>query len=298
MIKSMTAFAQTSNTYDTIIADVTIRSYNSRHLDIVFYSPDSCREFEDSIKKTIAKTHDRGRIEIRLSIQNNEEDIDLFEVDHIRAKAYYLALDKIKQDLNLTSDISLDNVLNGKNIIVPLKKDQEKKDQDSIKLYKAIQPCIESASMSLDVMREQEGKNLYKDLAARVEYIEDKLKLVEKEAAKIPMVYKKKLMDKISNLTSEVKELDPVRIAQEAAIISDKSDVSEEIVRLYSHIKLFRYCLDSEISQGRKLNFLIQEFNREFNTIGSKAGNTELSHMVVDLKSQLEKIREQVQNIE
>ena len=112
------------------------------------------------------------------------------------------------------------------------------------------------------------------------------------------MLYKQKLMEKISGLTSEVKGLDPLRIAQEAAIIADKSDVSEEIVRLYSHIKLFRDSLDSDSSEGRKLNFLIQEFNREFNTIGSKAGNAELSHMMVDLKSQLEKIREQVQNIE
>ena len=173
-----------------------------------------------------------------------------------------------------------------------------KKEQDSTKLWKAIEPCIENASMSLDVMRREEGENLNKDLTARVEYIESKIKFVEKEADKIPMIYQQKLMEKISNLTNEVEGLDTVRIAQEAAIISDKSDVSEEIVRIYSHIKLFRDCLDSEIPQGRKLNFLIQEFNREFNTIGSKAGSAQLSHIVVDLKSELEKIREQVQNIE
>jgi len=105
-------------------------------------------------------------------------------------------------------------------------------------------------------------------------------------------------MERISYLTRETEELDPVRISQEAAILADKSDVSEEIVRLYSHIKQFRAIMDEDISQGRKLNFLIQEFNREFNTIGSKAGNASLSHKVVDLKSELEKIREQVQNIE
>ena len=129
-------------------------------------------------------------------------------------------------------------------------------------------------------------------------YIEDNLKQIEKDAAKIPLIYKKRLMERISFLTSDTEGLDPVRIAQEAAIIADKSDVSEEIVRLYSHIKQFRQILDSDDSEGRKLNFLIQEFNREFNTIGSKAGNAFLSHMVVDLKSELEKIREQVQNIE
>ena len=293
MIKSMTAFAQVSNSSDTITADVTIRSYNSRHLDIVFYSPEYCQEFEDSIKKIIIRNHDRGRIEIRLSIKDDTKNQDLFDVDEARVKSYYQALSKIKQELKLSDDILMENILTSRNIIVPLKKDQESK-----KLYKAIEPCIEAASMNLDAMRKQEGKNLYKDLSTRIDYIEDKLKLVEKEAEQIPIIYKQKLMDKISGLTSEVKGLDPVRIAQEAAIIADKSDVSEEIVRLYSHIKLFRDSLDSETSQGRKLNFLIQEFNREFNTIGSKAGNASLSHMVVDLKSQLEKIREQVQNIE
>jgi len=293
MIKSMTAFAQVSNSADTITADVTIRSYNSRHLDIVFYSPEYCQEFEDSIKKIIVRNHDRGRIEIRLSIKDDTKDQDLFEVDEARVKSYYQALSKIKQEFKLLDDILMENILTARNIIVPLKKDQESK-----KLYKAIEPCIEAASMNLDAMRKQEGKNLYKDLSARIDYIEDKLKFIEKEAEQIPIIYKQKLMDKISGLTSEVKGLDPVRIAQEAAIIADKSDVSEEIVRIYSHIKLLRDSLDSETSQGRKLNFLIQEFNREFNTIGSKAGNASLSHMVVDLKSQLEKIREQVQNIE
>ena len=293
MIKSMTAFAQVSNRSDTITADVTIRSYNSRHLDIVFYSPEYCQEFEDSIKKIIARNHDRGRIEIRLSIKDDTKNQDLFEVDEVRVRSYYQSLSKIKQDLELSDDILMENILTARNIIVPLKKDQ-----DSKKIYKAIEPCIEAASMNLDTMRKQEGKNLYKDLSTRIDYIEDNLKLIEKEAEQIPIIYKQKLMDKISGLTSEVKGLDPVRIAQEAAIIADKSDVSEEIVRLYSHIKLFRDSLDSETSQGRKLNFLIQEFNREFNTIGSKSGNASLSHMVVDLKSQLEKIREQVQNIE
>lgn len=293
MIKSMTAFSQVSDTHDTITADVTIRSYNSRHLDIKIYTPESCQEFEENIKKIISKTHERGRIEIRLSVQDDAKDQDLFEVNEARAISYFQALDKIKKELSLSTDISMDNILTVRDVIVPLKKDQ-----DADKLWKTVEPCIEAASMNLNAMRKEEGKNLYKDLLARIDYVEDKLKFVEKEADTIPILYKKKLMEKISGLTSEVKDLDPVRIAQEAAIIADKSDVSEEIVRLYSHIKLFRDSLDSDSSQGRKLNFLIQEFNREFNTIGSKAGNAALSHMVVDLKSQLEKIREQVQNIE
>jgi len=293
MIKSMTAFSQVTKTCDTITADVTIRSYNSRHLDIAFYCPESCQVFEEDIKKIIAKTHARGRVEIRLSILDDAKDPDQFEVDDAKAISYYQALKKIKEDLNLSVDISMGNILTARNVIVP-----SKKEQDSQKLWEAIRPCMETAGINLDIMRKKEGENLFLDLTARVDYIETNLELIEKDAAKIPLIYKKKLMDRIAHLTLDTEELDPVRLSQEAAIIADKSDVSEEIARLYSHIKQFRDILDSDDSQGRKLNFLIQEFNREFNTIGSKAGNASLSHMVVDLKSELEKIREQVQNIE
>ena len=293
MIKSMTAFSQASNTHDTVTANVTIRSYNSRHLDIKLYTPESCQPFEENIKKIITKIHERGRIEIKLSIQDDAKDQDLFEVNEARVKSYFQAVEKIKKNLNLSVDISMDNILTARDVIVPLKKDQ-----DADNLWNAVAPCIEAASVNLNAMRKEEGRNLYKDLIERVDYIEDRLKFVKKEADTIPMLYKQKLMEKISGLTLEVKELDPVRIAQEAAIIADKSDVSEEIVRLYSHTKLFRDTLDSDASQGRKLIFLIQEFNRELNTIGSKAGSAPLSHMIVDLKSQLEKIREQIHNIE
>mgnify|MGYP000165080154 FL=1 len=293
MIKSMTAFSQVSNTCDTITAEVTIRSYNSRHLDISYFGPEACQVFEEDIKKIINKTHDRGRIEIKLFIREDAKDLELFEVDEAKIASYYQALKKIKENLNLQTDISMADVLSDRNVIVPAKRQW-----DLENLWKAIEPSIKTASTSLELMRKDEGENLYSDLSARIDYIEGNLKRIEKDAATIPQIYKNRLMEKISFLTSDTEGLDPVRISQEAAILADKSDVSEEIVRLYSHIKQFREILDSEDSEGRKLNFLIQEFNREFNTIGSKSGNASLSHMVVNLKSELEKIREQVQNIE
>ncbi len=293
MIKSMTAFSQGTHTLDTITADITIRSYNSRHLDMVFYSPESCQIFEEDIKKIIARTHGRGRIEIRLHIQDTDGDLEQFEVDDAKAASYYQALRKIKDDLNLIGDISLDHILSTRNIIVPAKAEL-----DTDKMWDAILPALETASLQLDSMRKEEGTNLYSDLRARIDYIEDNLKQVETEAASIPPVYKQRLMDRIERLTKDTDVIDPVRISQEAAVLADKSDVSEEITRLHSHIKQFRDILDAPESEGKKLNFMIQEFNREFNTIGSKAGNANLSHLVVDLKSELEKIREQVQNIE
>lgn len=292
-MKSMTAFAQVSNTYETITADVTIRSYNSKYLDIAFYCPESCKIFEDDIKKIIAGTHDRGRIEIKLFVQDDQKDLSLFEVDEAVAASYYQALKKIHNDFNLSSDICLENMLTAKNVIVP-----SKKEHDFQNLWTAVGPCMETASEKLDSMRRKEGQNLYHDLKDRINDIEKDLQTLEKEAENIPLIYKQKLMERISKLTSDTKELDPVRIAQEAAILADKSDVSEEIIRLYSHIRQFGQILESDEPQGRKLGFLVQEFNREFNTIGSKAGKASLSYMVVELKSQLEKIREQVQNIE
>jgi uncharacterized protein (TIGR00255 family) len=293
MIKSMTAFSQGTTTCGTITADVTIRSYNSRHLDTVLHCPESCLALEEDIKKIIARTHSRGRIEIRLSIRDESKDQDLFEVDEARAASFFKALQKINTDLALEDRVNINHVLSGRNIIVPAKQEQ-----DTQALWAAVEPCVEAASKDLDRMRILEGENLLTDLTGRIDYIETHLKTIEKDAGEIPELYKKRLMERIAVLSADTHALDPVRLNQEAAILADKSDVSEEITRLYSHIKQFREILGEESSQGRKLNFLIQEFNREFNTIGSKAGKAALSHQVVEMKSELEKIREQVQNIE
>jgi uncharacterized protein (TIGR00255 family) len=293
MIKSMTAFSQATHTVGTITADVTLRSYNSKYLDLACHCPESCQALEEDIRKIIAGTHDRGRIEIKLSIRDEAKDLEQFDVDTPRALSYYQALKKIKEDLNLSSDITLDQLLAARNIIVP-----SRKEADMESLWQAVAPCVETACAALDLMRRQEGKNLYADLTSRMDDIETKVKEIEMEAKGIPLVYKQRLMERIALLSADAEGLDPVRISQEAAILADKSDVSEEITRLYSHIQQFRQVLESGEPGGRKLNFLIQEFNREFNTIGSKAGNASLSHQVVELKSELEKIREQVQNIE
>jgi len=289
----MTAFAKASHTKACITADVTIRSYNSRHLDFAIHLPEACQSFEEEIKKRIAKTHDRGRIEIRLNYTDESQDSDLFEVDEVKARGYYSALSRVKDFLALSSDISLDNILGARNIIIPAQKQI-----DTDLLGEVVLAAVETAAKELNLMRHREGENLFQDLSSRMDHIEGCMDALTKEAGKIPGIYKNRLMERIAKLTTDAEGIDPVRLAQEVAVISDKSDVSEEIVRLASHISLFREVMDAKDSQGRKLNFLIQEFNREFNTIGSKAGNAVLSHMVVDLKSELEKIREQVQNIE
>jgi uncharacterized protein (TIGR00255 family) len=293
MIKSMTAFAKASHIEESISVDVTIRSYNSRHLDFSIHLPEACQPFEEEVKKRIAQIHDRGRIELRLNFTDDSLEQDLFEVDELRAASYYSALTRVKDSLKLNSDICLDNILAARNIIIPAPRQI-----DTDLLGRVVFKAVEEAVLELDTMRKREGENLFQDLSSRINYIEERMETLTQEAKKIPEVYKKRLTERIAKLTCDADGIDPVRLAQEVAVISDKSDVSEEIVRLESHITLFREVMDAQDSQGRKLNFLIQEFNREFNTIGSKAGNAKLSHMVVDLKSELEKIREQVQNIE
>ena len=294
----MTAFAKASHSSGTVGAQVTIRSYNSRFLDFSLHMPEICHPFEEDMKKIISRTLQRGRIEIRVMIEDESPDPDLYEADLDRAASYFKALEQIKDHLGLDEKAGLGQVLLARNMIQPLKKEL-----DADFLWKALSGALERASLDLDQMRQEEGLNLYRDLLDRVSAIENRLVRLEELAANIPEIYKKRLMDRLSKLTADIQssdpvEIDPIRLAQETAILADKSDVSEEIVRLKSHILQFRQIMDTHDSQGRKLNFLIQEFNREFNTIGSKAGHADLSHMVVDLKSELEKIREQVQNIE
>lgn len=293
MIKSMTAFASATFTQEPYAVEVTLRSYNSRHLDFSIYLPEACQPFEEDVKKLVARFHDRGRIEIRLGLTDQSKDPDLFEVDGVKAQAYYKALKTLQETLNLAPEISLDHILAARNIIVPAKKVIAPD-----LLWQVVSKAVETGARELDHMRRQEGENLFQDLKSRMDYIESQMEALAKEAKEIPLAYKQRLEERLAGLTADVEGIDPVRLAQEVAILADKSDVSEEMVRLASHIILFREVLEAEQSQGRKLNFLIQEFNREFNTIGSKAGNARLSHRVVDLKSELEKIREQVQNIE
>ncbi|MBF0468077.1 MAG: YicC family protein [Desulfamplus sp.] len=310
MIKSMTAYAETSNIEHCIRCDVEIRSYNSRHLDIALYLPRSFSRYEEGIKKMISSKLSRGRIEIRISIEDQSEDAAQFQVDLPRAQAYYKALCQLKDQFSLESAISIEHILDGKEMIRPAEKHM---DDDAV-VWGAISKAVSCALDNLEAMRASEGDNLAKDLAERMDYIEDALSKVEHEATSLPQIYKDRLMERISVLmtTNGTKHgitaghgsqniehlIDTVRLSQEAAILADKSDISEEIVRARSHIALFRDIISSPEPGGRKLNFLIQEFNREFNTMGSKSGRAELSHMIVDLKSELEKIREQIQNIE
>jgi uncharacterized protein (TIGR00255 family) len=228
-----------------------------------------------------------------MNLTDTSEEQDLFEVDEVKARSYFKALKQVQETLSLPAEIPLDTVLGARQVIVAAKRQV-----DEALLKQVLCDAAEAAAKDLDRMRKQEGDNLFQDLNTRLDWIEEQMKDIEIQAASVPQTYKARLEERLAKLTADADQIDPVRLAQEVAILADKSDVAEEVVRIHSHLKMFREIMDADESQGRKLNFLIQEFNREFNTIGSKAGNAELSHGVVDLKSELERIREQVQNIE
>jgi uncharacterized protein (TIGR00255 family) len=196
--------------------------------------------------------------------------------------------------LGIKDKISLELLTRNSDII----SQGEINEKESETAWNLIRSCLDKAIYDLNNMRKKEGDFIAGDLIKRIDYIRSCLAQIEEKTDGLLAFYQDRLKERIKSLIKGEFDIDPLRIAQEAAIIADKSDISEEITRAESHIEQFLYLIDSEEPAGRKLNFLLQEFNREFNTLGSKVGNAEVSHIIVDVKAEVEKIREQVQNIE
>jgi len=293
MLKSMTAFARAEKNIDDINAVIEIRSLNSKYLDIILKIPPSLYSYEEEIKKIISNNLSRGRIEVYIHVIDNSEEEKSYEIDFKTAQAYYNALMKIINHFKLKDEISLDQLLNSGHI---LKLEQIQK--DSSKAWPLIKDCLNDAIDSIISMRIKEGDTIAKDFENRLLFIENQMNDIAALAKDLPCVYQNKLKEKITVLTQGVIEIDESRIAQEAAFLADKSDISEEMVRINSHIDQFRNLIYSNEQSGRKLNFLLQELSREFNTIGAKTSSIDISHIIVSLKAEQEKIREQVQNIE
>jgi uncharacterized protein (TIGR00255 family) len=207
--------------------------------------------------------------------------------------AYLEALRRLQRELKLTGDLTLDLLIGAGGIIKPTEAEQ-----DLEPIWSIVRPCLEEALAAANRMRQREGEALSADFRQRLETIERHLKHIGMASAGLLEIYQTKLRERIQALTRGSVEIDPGRIAQEAAFLADRSDISEELVRAASHLEQFRRILDQPEPAGRKLNFLLQEFNREFNTMGAKTSQSAVAHRVVDVKCELEKIREQVQNIE
>jgi uncharacterized protein (TIGR00255 family) len=293
MIKSMTAYARKEIQTAPYTIIVEVRSYNSRHLDVALKLTHGFESLEERIKGIIADTVARGRVDMRVRIHDESQAGVGFDVNLPRARAYCEALTQLNQALGLTGQITAETILSAGGMVQAL---EVEKDVETV--WPLLLPCLKTAMADLDAMRRVEGDNMAQDFLQRLDTIETLLAQIGDAAAQLPEIYRQRLQARIDALTHGVVEIDQTRIAQEAALLADRCDISEEIVRANSHIQQFSALMGDDTPAGRPLNFLLQEFNREFNTMGSKSGKASMSHIIVAVKSELEKLREQVQNVE
>ena len=293
MMKSITAYARAHKTAEEINVSTEIRSYNSRHLDVSLRIMHGYNVLEEKIKALIIEKIDRGRIEVSLQINDGSDEAYNFEINIPKARAYYDRLVQLKDQLDLHSEITVDLLVREGGVILSV---EIYRDMDAV--WPVVRDCVDEALNNLVEMRKKEGEFIALDITGRINRIEKSVNLIEKESSDLLYHYQQRLKERIVALTRDMVDIDPERITQEAAFLAGKSDISEEIVRVASHIKQFRTIMKSEEPAGRKLNFLLQELHREFNTMGSKTEKAHVSHTIVEVKSELEKIREQLQNVE
>ncbi len=293
MIKSMTAFGRAERTFENCTLAVEIRCLNRRYCEISVRMPQEFFPIEDRVKKSVSRIVSRGRVDVSIKVKGGTEPVPEIELNVPLAKAHCKALEQLAEVLGIEAQIGLETLFGVDGIIL-----SKERDVDIEKTWKMLSGCLEEALEGVEAMRVAEGKAIYQDFQARLEKVGEGLGALNALAPSVLSDYQDRLMDRIKDLTEGKVEIDPNRVAQEAAFLADKSDVTEEIIRAQSHLNQFQGMMASPEPAGRALDFLLQELHREVNTIGSKAGGAELSHMVVALKSELEKIREQVQNVE
>lgn len=289
----MTGFGRCENQNDDYSCKIEIRSVNNRYIDINTRFPKSMMTLDSAVKKLVKSRCARGSFDLNISIEkiNGNSGDQILQPNMELAEQYRQAFQKIKDGLELEGEIDINLLLSMKDVV---KVETAEVDPAREELILA---TMEEALSALILMREEEGRHLHDDILSRLETIEKNGNFVKSRQSESIQAYKERLEERIKVLTDGV-EIDPLRIAQETAIMADRCDVTEEVVRLDSHIKQFKKLLDGDQPLGRKLEFLIQEINRETNTIGSKTIDSEVSQRVIEIKSDLEKIREQLQNIE
>lgn len=274
----------------TIIVE--IKSVNHRYYEFTSRVPRSCGYLDEKLKSFIQGQVSRGKIDVGVSIQSDGVSDEKIEVNSEVAKGYITALRSANEELGLEDDLTLSRIMRLPDIF-----DVKKIEEDEETVWNEVKLVAEKALERFIAMREAEGEKMREDILSRLDYITGLVEKIEKKSPETTEKYRKKLFDKISEVLKDT-NVDEQRILTEAAIFSEKTAVDEETVRLRSHINQCREMLSMNEAVGRKLDFLIQEFNREANTIGSKCQDIEITKVVVDLKSEIEKIREQVQNIE
>ena len=288
----MTGYGSAKGMSGKTAVSIELRSVNNRFLDCSVRSPRGFATVEDAVKEHVQKYISRGKVDVFITIDSSQSDNVSINVNRPLADAYYAAIRELSETYSIPNDNSAVSLAR-----IPDVLRVEKTELDIEALTADICTILDEALEGFDVMRSAEGRRLYDDISARLDEIERLTSLAEERSPQTVAEYRSRLLAKMTEVLQST-NIDENRILLEAALFADKVAINEEIVRLRSHVSQLRGMLDSGVPVGRKIDFLIQELNREANTIGSKGNDTEMAHIVVDLKAEIEKVREQVQNIE
>lgn len=292
MIKSMTGYGSAKGSVEGLEISVELKSVNNRYLDTSVRLPRSFIFAEDAVKSAVQAHISRGKVDVFVSVDSSLSGDMTVKVNEPLLKGYIDAITHIAQENSLPDDITAMSVSRFPDVL-----SVEKKDLDAEAISRGIAEITERALKDFDSMRQREGEKLRDDVLSRLEMINALVSAVEEKAPETVAEYRRRLEQKMSEVLGAA-GVDENRILAEAAIFADHIAVDEETVRLRSHMAQLRGMIEGNSPTGRKIDFLIQEFNREANTIGSKCQNSQIAYVVVDLKSEIEKIREQIQNIE
>ena len=292
MLKSMTGYGRGEDTLNGRSLVVEVRSVNNRYLDCNVRLPRVYACAEDGIQKRVKQTISRGKVDVFVTVENKADDAVTVALNEGVTAGYLRALMEMEEKFHVRNDVST-SLLSRFPDVFRVEKVPENLEQVTVDLYSV----AEKALVDFDAMRTQEGEKLAEDLLSRLAELERLLAQVEARSPESVKAYRERLTARIQEVLSD-RQMDESRILTEAAIFADKVAVDEETVRLHSHISQFREMIAGGSPIGRKMDFLVQEMNRETNTIGSKCNDLELSTVVVDMKSVIEKIREQIQNVE
>lgn len=292
MVKSMTGYGRCEETVGGRRITVELKSVNHKYFE---FSPRVTRGYgflEDKLKSYVQSRVARGKIDLFLSIETLEDADVVVSVNHSLAAGYIAALREITERYKLPDTVTVNSLSRYSDIF-----SVHKAPEDEEAIWAAVQPVAEKAVDAFIAMRETEGSRLYEDVMARAAVILELVGKIEVRSPETVKAYRERLEMKLREVLSDT-AIDEQRILTEAAIFADKVAVAEETVRLRSHFEQLKSLLGAEEPSGRKMDFLVQEMNRETNTIGSKASDSQIAYMVVDIKAEIEKIREQIQNIE
>jgi len=288
----MTGYGRSEVRDAQLALTVEARSVNHRYLDIALRYPRLYAPLEARMKQRVSAHFTRGRIDITLAPQESPETRRALSLDHVLAQQYYDALQHLQESLHLPGVIDVNLIASLRDV---LKVEEPSEDIESA--WDLIAQGLDAALQALKRMRQQEGEALGRDFHLRLQTMAQQIQAIRHRVPQVVVEYRQRLEQRVKDLFDQF-EIDPDRLAQEAILFAERADITEELTRLEAHMQALSRLLSSSEAVGRKIEFLVQEMHREVNTIGSKSNDTAIAHSVVELKSELERMREQIQNIE